>query len=264
MKFGVLFKPGSYGHYLAGVVATTLFNNNQYRFNPDSGHGHDIRRTLKKDNNVVVTHWEEDLVDFDKVIVIDYDTDHQLDYVINQHIKQDKYKLEETYSKVFGTSKLLIDVQTGYGMQLETFDEIPTWILRELTSFWIQDYLDSEALKYTRDGLRVPATDIVTNIAGVIQSVAKYLTVPYAEPNLLEHKKFVKAQDAFNIQLRVKDWVDAAINSDKNIPNPCITLLAEAYAQHYLRTNGYELQCDSLNKMPIDSHGLRQIIYKNN
>ena len=51
--------------------------------------------------------------------------------------------------------------------------------------------------------------------------------------------------------------------TNNNTDSPCQTLIDEAYVQHSLREQGYEIQCDGLDTFPTNSRDLREIIYEN-
>ena len=79
---------------------------------------------------------------------------------------------------------------------------------------------------------------------------------------LNDHENFLQAQLYHNIQLKCDAWVDDCLNH-RTSPSPCKTLFDEAYVQYYLKSKGYELQCNELNNFPCDSSELKKLIYEN-
>ena len=51
--------------------------------------------------------------------------------------------------------------------------------------------------------------------------------------------------------------------TNNNTASPCQTMLDEAYVQHCLREQGYEIRCDGLDTFPTNSSDLRELIYEN-
>ena len=75
-------------------------------------------------------------------------------------------------------------------------------------------------------------------------------------------RSWIAQQRYHNSQHRCNAWVQDVITNN-NTASPCQTLIDEAYVQHSLREQGYEIQCDGLDTFPTNSRDLREIIYEN-
>ena len=73
---------------------------------------------------------------------------------------------------------------------------------------------------------------------------------------------WIAQQRYHNAQHRCTAWV-LDILEDRNTETPCQTIIDEAYVQHCLREQGYEIRCNGLDVFPATSKDLREIIYEN-
>jgi hypothetical protein len=78
----------------------------------------------------------------------------------------------------------------------------------------------------------------------------------------VNQQQWIAQQRYHNSQHRCNAWVEDILN-DRNTPTPCQTILDEAYVQHCLREQGYEIRCDGLNNFPKTSSELKELIYEN-
>ena len=74
--------------------------------------------------------------------------------------------------------------------------------------------------------------------------------------------KWIVQQRYHNSQYRCDKWIKDVIANNET-DSPCQTILDEAYVQHCLRKQGYEIRCDGLDNFPKSSSELKELIYEN-
>ena len=86
--------------------------------------------------------------------------------------------------------------------------------------------------------------------------MADSVTMKHNQSNWIAQQRY------HNSQHKCDKWVQDILE-DKDSVSPCQTVLDEAYIQHCLREQGYEIRCDGLNVFPTTSRDLRELIYAN-
>jgi hypothetical protein len=140
------------------------------------------------------------------------------------------------------------------------WDNISTWSIREWFSFWM---LDSMKDTYHGKSGHFTTNDLFTSniFPHLINRLGLTLVVDDA---IMKHNQsnWIATQRYHNSQHRCNKWVQDVL-TDNNTLSPCLTILDEAYVQHSLREQGYEIRCDGLDTFPTNSRDLREIIYEN-
>lgn len=260
-KVTILHKPGTYGHYL-GQFVLEMITGNPTKYTVDSrGSMHNFRFAEARSKIINIAH-SPDYVRSDLVIAIDPDPMHAVDYLSNQLSKNFGYRLRWHFEELFGGGVIEEKVRDNYGIEVEKFDDIPRWTLREITSYCIPDLTNDLTQPFKIDGLHVSATEIITNFNSVLDQVASYLGLDSIQPNADICNDYLQKQVFFNSQQRCKEWVEQVINRQQ-ADAPILTLFEESYIQHLLREKGFELQCSGLDQFPSNTTDLRKVIYEN-
>ena len=258
-KLTIAFPNGGYGHYLGSVIMSSLFD---YKgFSPTkTGSLHSLWQNYP--TNLRFTHIKQ-FVQTEQVIIIDPHRDHCMDYTSNNFLKRwnvydnalTKWVRKAWHPDFFDKIRSIYNVT-------DRDEDIAPWMIRESVSLWVGAEMESTMSYYTDiKGLHVSSVDVIENIDRVIRDVANYLNVQYNEPDLLAHREYVSRQISHGVQKRCTQWASDIINGIES-ENPCTTLMDEAYVQHLLRTQGYEIKCDGLNSFPKTSLELKELIYE--
>ena len=210
--------PGCYGSYvMQSIYAYSNFGNGKIVIDP-TGSSHSFRE--RSDTRLFFDHSHEWTEDTD--VHVNPVPGHELDYLNNQLVKQNKNDVISSFKRYFG-DEFANEI-------LEHWGTTSHWAIREWASFCIVD-----------------------------QCLAGYKPQPTVKVN---QQQWIAQQRYHNSQHRCKAWVEDILN-DRNTATPCQTLLDEAYVQHCLREQGYEIHCDGLDNFPKTSSDLREIIYEN-
>lgn len=269
----ILFPPGCYGTYFSRCLYsyTSLSSGNATNFDFDTtGSSHEFRKN-QLTNSLI---WRGHLNTFvskseDKIITILPDSNHCLDYYNNQFIKQEKGALISFLQSQIGEVEIKNKLLQHWNYQSNTLKQIPTWILREWFSFWIEHCWNVgysiDSYKQIPSDLQISTQDIFENIFEKLTECAiiigKKLRIN-SETILFNHSQFVKHQQFHNAQIKCQHWVDQILHDEVEYPTPCITIFDESYVQYLLRKQNFEIQCDQLDKFPLSSLEMKKIIYK--
>ena len=267
----VLFPPGCYGTFLTKCLysLTNLNQQKDYCFEFDKfGSSHSHRRNKESRHVINCGHLETlDVNPSDKLVVILPCQNHKLDYLDNQFWKQENKQIVGYLHSMYNPNEIKVKLSQSWNYHDDLSTETPTWILREWCSFWINDCLNAgyDFLKYQKFDYAtyITTNDIFEDLEDVIFVLAKKLElkVQVTGTQIREiQEKFKQSQLLHNIQKKCLVWVDNVIEKH-NADSPCLTVFDEAFVQHLLRQNGYEIQCDQLNVFPKNSVDLNSIIY---
>jgi hypothetical protein len=270
----ILFPPGCYGTYFSRCLYsyTSLSSSDVTNFNFDTtGSSHEFRR------NQLATSlmWFGHLDTFksspgDRIITILPDSNHYLDYYDNQFIKQGKGALISYLQSQISEVDIKYKLLQHWNYKSDRLDEqIPTWILREWFSFWIEHCWNNgyniNLYKQILSELQISTQDVFENIFQKLTECATIIGEKLrinSETILFNHSQFVKNQQFHNVQLKCQHWVNQILHNEIACPTPCITIFDESYVQCLLRKQNFEIQCDQLNKFPLSSLEMKKIIYK--
>lgn len=271
----IIFPPGSYGTFLTKCLYHfSNLNNNLDKINflfDANGSSHDFRLNNCSKNLIKCGHIETLDIDYfvDRVITMLPDSQHYLDYFDNQFIKQEFEQTVKYINNYFSFEEINKKLQTSWNYTGNYDHNTPKWIVREWTSFWINDCLIES---YNTDKYQkilsleyYNVNEIFDNLYLLIEKIAKTLNLKLiASKQEIDQTqlKFVQHQRLHNIQLKCQEWV-YNITQGNNVSSPCVTIFDEAYVQMLLRTRGYEIKCEGLNDFPSDSSKMLEIIYTN-
>lgn len=275
----ICFPPGCYGHYLAQCLYyfTNLRDGDFYDFSFDAtGSSHSWRNNQDGRKKIRAGHREYianrvfadtiNVQETDKVVIILPSSGHWLDYLDNQLVKQNKNDLFSHLDCLFDEAEF----QRKFCQQWNwsgNWVDAPRWMLREMFSFMIYDML---ADGYGRDrcgfdnALKVNASDFFGEFENILSKLAHDLGLEInVPPQAISNKtqSFIKSQSFHGIQEKCEQWAEASI-SGSQAPNPAVTFFDEAYIQYFFRCKGFEIQCDGLNDLPINSQSMRELIFK--
>ena len=266
----IIFPPGCYGTYLARCIYN-YSNLRQEDFVPltfdqhGSSHAHrtnNIARQYIKCGHLTdyVFDPTEDLVS----IVPDYN--HFLDYYNNHYYKQQHGQLISYLQSQMSGQEIKNKLQEQWNFFDTITDQITPWIVREWISFWINDcWKDGYNVdSYTAIcSNRVVATDLLDNFTENLSNIIDKLKLTITVDQSIIHNthlEFLAQQRFHGRQPQCTNWVNSVLNSHKMFLND-LTIFDEAYIQHLLRCNNYEVLCNNLNEFPKSSLEMRKLIY---
>jgi hypothetical protein len=265
----VLFPPGCYGSYIGKSLYyyTDLSPNTNIEFQFDqNGSSHSVRQDTELKKKIRVGHQLPD--NYSQVVSILPVQSHHLDYFNNQFAKNSNFDLNEYLKVLIAQSEVSVKLNS-WGLNSDTLDSAPQWVLREFFSFWLADcFADGYKLDCYSVGSSVSLStnDIFQDFYNTIlnTSHALGLTIKVDKKQIeSNHAAFLKSQLFHNSQLNCMSWVNTIIDaSSTSCQSPCQTIFDEAYVQHLLRETGYQLRCDSLNIFPSSSAEMQSLIYK--
>lgn len=270
----VIAPPGCYGTYVSRCLHHYTSTDNTYYLDFDQhGSSHAFRDIKSNTRKPSLLHWQEQeqllILDSSTTIVITGDANHHLDYFDNQFYKNSHGDLIGYLIDVFGLEKLQQHLSQGWNYN-ESFDvRVPLWILREYCSYSI---INTSSQGYNNEKyLAIPhvysfcCEDLWTvDMWQLINTLATALTQKIHAPETTvqqNHQAFLTCQQYHGMQLRCEQFATDTINGADS-ESPCVSIFDEAYVQHILRKQGYEIYCDNLNQFPTSSKQLAKIIYE--
>jgi len=270
----VIFPPGCYGTYLTRCLYhyTDLRSDTFAPFTFDhNGSSHQHRDNKIAHTKITSEHFESILKinTTNNIISLLPDADHNLDYYNNQFFKQQHGALISYILDHFSQDEVTDKLFKHWGHTGPLNNTIPNWILREWCSFWITDLWNNT---YSRknyltipDSIQIEVNDLLSQFEKIFVDIVNKLklTVNVDLPIIRNtHNVFLSKQQFHNSQLNCIQWVNVTLNTDIDSPINTLTIFDEAYIQHLLRQQGYEIKCDGLNEFPATTLDLKNIIYK--
>lgn len=266
----ICYPPGCYGSYLSRCV----YNYSDLRtqaldpFEFDNvGSSHQHRDQTKNSDIIQIDHLGNRTTfdDSECTLIILPCHNHRLDYFNNMLIKANDGQVVNYLKNIFGQSDIEIKLKQGWD---HAQDPIPTWILREFISFWINDCFNNgysvEKYQAVPHKVCITTQDIFLDFQNTMGKIFKVFGLqPTVSESVMwqNHQRFLQAQKYHRSQLRCHQWCDDILNKTDS-PTPCDTIFDEAYVQHVLREQGFEMQCHGLDEFPKTSIDLAEIIYK--
>jgi hypothetical protein len=203
----------------------------------------------------------------DHVVTILPCQEHRLDYYNNQFFKTEHEQLINYVLTQISKDEAVYKLNTHWEYTGEFDNNVPRWIMREWSSFWINDVLTQSYHldEYSKidSTIQLLTQDIFENwtesFAKLAQTLNHALTVD-ADTIKKQHEQFLKLQKFHNIQLRCEQYVADLINGvDSNIT--LYSIFDEAYIQQLLRQHNIEIRCNGLDVFPSTTHQLRDLTY---
>ena len=257
-KIHVTWLQGCYGSYIIqSIYAYSNLGATSKIIIDSTGSSHTFRSSEAKKKYFSFDHAMSNTSD----IIIGPAKGHELDYFVNQFVKQAESNVITCLTSHFPDFKFQISKQ---------WNNNEDWAAREWISFWLPGCL---AAAYTNNINNINA-DLTTDqlfdtnedifpelIIGLIKKLGLSVN---ADIDIIKtnHVNWQKKQQCHNLQKRCDKWISEIINTQKDTPSPCITILDEAYVQNRLREHGYEIRCFELTVFPKTSNELRSLLYK--
>jgi hypothetical protein len=263
MKIATLFTPGSYGTFISWCVYSfselNLSNELISPFEVDNGSAHRYRTSCGRD---IVTPTHDPLDhSYTDYILIECNKEKIINYIDNSFQKQDLGNLAKFIDSFFP------DINTKLK---ESWGSSNPWEVRELLSFFLEDMIVS-----TKEQIDSYHTQSQQNNSYTIIPEDFLLDAPVALEKLLsffnlkKHNKFdwvsgyvseyLKSQQNFTKHTQIEKFVSNTIdNKSYSIPN--LTIFDEAWIQHKLRLQGFEIKCYNLNEFPKNSIDLNKLL----
>lgn len=275
----VCFAAGCYGHFLgqclyyftnlrSGAFQDLLFD--------DTGSSHDFRQNSDARLKIRLGHrshqakkYFDDTLEAqagDSIITILTSADHWLDYMNNQFSKKYHKDLSGYLDDLVSGQELRHKFAGAWDCDHD-LAQAPVWMQRELCSYMIFDMLRDG---YAKDhcgfdqALLITTQDLFYDFNSKFRAIttALGLTIDVTQETLdSNHQRFVKSQVYHGSQLRCQNWVQQVL-TDGNAPCPALTLFDEAYIQHLLREQGWEIRCHGLDRLDCTADHMRQLIYR--
>ena len=271
----ILFPPGGYGTYLARCLYsyTNLNDTNSSELSEFelSGSSHTFRGNTDAKTKIWQGHptspdWA--INDNDSIIIVLPHPEHHLDYYDNQFAKNYNYELVNYISGQYSIDEINCKLKTMWNYNSPFDTSVPQWILREFFSLCIIDCFNngysSDLYKNIPTRFTITTQDIVLNFNNLFDEIGQQLSLKklVSDRTMIQnHTHFLQSQRYHNIQLNCKQWVNSIIEGTEML-SPHQTIFDEAYIQHIFRTLGYEIKCDGLNKFPLSSSKMQELIYK--
>ena len=241
----VTWQPGCYGNYVMQSIYaySNLSNGTDIHIeSTGSSHGFNIRNKF-----FIYDHSCSPKAD----VIISANCRHQLDYANNQLVKFFYNDIHNYVERSFPNYSMDSNGLWPHGSR---------WATREWISFWLVDALENA---YGTIEGHFDTVDLFDD--NVFPALINRLGLTMAVDNAtmkLNQARWVEQQRFHNSQQRCELWIQD-IRYQLSSDSPCQTLLDEAYVQHRLRQQGYEIRCDGLDVFPTNSRDLRELIYEN-
>lgn len=267
----LIYPPGCYGTYLSKCIYnyTNLRKDSFVTFEFDnSGSSHDYRFNEHAQTHIRLEHIDTFVPTSNtNIVALLPDQEHSLDYYNNQYHKQENGQLISYIKTNYSEEEIVSKLKNNWNMSDGLSEHTPLWILREWCSFWITDCWSNgyNRNRYSNvSNICVEVNDLVESFELVfIDLIDKLNLTLTVDLSIIQqtHYNFQRKQRFHNSQLRCNEWVNCVINKQPNILTD-LTIFNEAYIQHLLRVNGYEIYCDGLNRFPLSSFDMKELIYK--
>ena len=258
----ICWPQGCYGSYVMQSIYaySNLGNNNKLLIDDNTGSSHTFRIWAVENEIFKPSHRYSSNVD----VFVNPVIAHRLDYLNNSLTKEENNDPIQLFKKSFPDS---------YEADTAKWNTHRIWTQREWASFCINAWLSTsytpiEDLKH----ITFPVvknwfntTDLFdTNInvfPDIINRLGLTVTADTATMKA-NQQQWIEKQIYHNSQHRCNTWVQDILKGN-NTTSPCQTILDEAYVQHCLRKQGYEIRCDGLDAFPRTSSELKELLYEN-
>ncbi len=247
----VTWQPGTYGSYIMqSIYAYSNLGDSSQLIIDSNASSHDFRDSDQRRRYFIHDHECSNRAD----LCIVGDPTHGLDYFNNQFVKQEKSNILKIIQKSFPTE---------FEQKFQRWPDVTTWATREWISFWIVNNI--KAAYSILPHAHIIANDLFNNDLNIFPKIINRLglTVTVDDATMkYNQSNWIAKQRYHNSQHRCNRWVQDIVNGINSV-SPCQTILDEAYVQHCLREQGYEIRCDGLDIFPTNSSDLRELIYEN-
>jgi hypothetical protein len=204
----------------------------------------------------------------DQLVAIFPCASHRLDYFNNQFAKNAKNQLIEHILSYETQDMVDYKLKTHWNYTGAFDNTVPSWIIREWCSFWINNVLtkvydDTEYQKLNLTA-RCSTQNIFENWIDTLTQIVSALNLNFTvsvDTIKQQHELFLTAQKFHNSQIKCQQYVDDmlnGINSDIIVNN----IFDEAYVQYLLRQHNIEIRCNGLDIFPSTTQQLKTLTYE--
>jgi hypothetical protein len=145
---------------------------------------------------------------------------------------------------------------TSWNTDYTHWSQMKTWQLREWISLfyvdWVSEWIDS-VHQVGPEFLTFKNTDFLYNPVATSGDIFKHFKLT-KKPGLDKFlEQWQQAQQYVINEFDLLDQIVDCVIANQPLEWQPISIIAEAIVQQRLRTNGYEIQCDGLDKFPTDA-----------
>lgn len=270
----VIYPQGCYGLYLIQCIYiySNLGNtkdNPQLKISEKTGSSHEASRSSKIKKYFDFFHLTDTVPyksKYTNSIVILPDSNHLLDYMDNQFLKQINGDIIDFIKNHEEVDKIDYKLKKFWNYKGAIDYNIPRWILREFISYWM---VDSWNFSYDRNLYENFPSDFKLEVnklfepknSAVIEVIQNLGLTLICSPEAIEEQTeyWIKCQKFHNIQKKCDTWIQHILSKTYQ-KNPCLTIIDEAYIQMKFRKLGYEIKCQELNVFPVCSLTMSELV----
>lgn len=204
-------------------------------------------------------------------------TNNQVDKIHENNKFHLEYYFSKKYienDKAFDSKKPFIfknhnDIIINWPKEWDQNNVLSRWIIREFLSLNIYDAMINSLSIRNIDKIKsleilpINVTDLRDDFLNTVRVIAEYLEIKINCDNDRLNNLYQLWEDTqihFYKDLLVSNIVDATINN-KEFSWPPLSIVDEAFIQHFLRQYKHEIKCHGLNEFPTNSKKLRELIY---
>jgi hypothetical protein len=165
------------------------------------------------------------------------------------------------------------DIYQNYNIDPGTdLQTIPTWIQREHMSFNLFNSWRDQVEWYFPDqwqhdrAMIISTKELFDNFENTLLRIRDFWGQSYKKDVseiISAHREMIKLQSHLGKDQLCAEIIDSAINTYRpTVDFGIIDIISQAWIQHQLRNQGYELTCQDLNDFPTNTAQLRSLIYK--
>lgn len=272
---------GSYSHHLLNMLAvsTTLTSITEFFPLSAAGDSHSIRGNDEVSQVLFAGHFKSLMVSpsqKEKFVIIEPLRDHVLDYLDNSFSKESNYHFGDwIFERLINREQIskdyfseIIEFLTKHQILNEDARTLESrnlsWLVREFLSYKIDELMFGCYERYfmLTYHSKITSIDFFENFESALPELVNSLGLEFKMPlsDIVEYNQnFIKKQKFHGIQKQCNQYINSVIKREA-MENPCISIFDEAYVQSKLRSRGWEIMAEDLNKLP-NSAELSKIIY---
>jgi len=146
---------------------------------------------------------------------------------------------------------------------------LPRWVLREFLSYylmpaWYDQVEWNHLLRWRQENCcTVTVTDLLTQFDSTLIQIQKFCQLDYkhsVKDLYQSHQKNLKLQKFLNQDSVCRTIVESTLQEREHTWDP-LPLPSEAWIQWELRNQGYEFQCQGVDRFPTNSLQLKKLLY---
>ena len=146
---------------------------------------------------------------------------------------------------------------------------IPIWVRREFLSYYLMPAWFDQVEWYhpstwnNNKCCTVFVCDLLYDFKKTLQTIGKYCNLTYVRSidELLEYHSTNLSLQKYLTQDQLCKTITAAVLGNQDYTWDELPFISEVWVQWQLRNQGFEIQCDGLDKFPTNSIQLRELLY---